>query len=88
MGCRLTLCNETVVQFIHSSNMLVWACNMNSGEGYRASQNLQPQASPSVAVIMLKDNRMTIVARSVLCLKINTKLLLRKNIPTIYVNKM
>ncbi|XP_054269455.1 FAS-associated factor 2-like isoform X3 [Macrosteles quadrilineatus] len=61
--CRFTLSNETVVQFINSS-MLFWSCNTSSGEGYRVVQSLQTHTYPLLAVIMLKDNRMTVVGRS------------------------
>uniref|UniRef100_A0A1B6M7B8 UBX domain-containing protein n=1 Tax=Graphocephala atropunctata TaxID=36148 RepID=A0A1B6M7B8_9HEMI len=61
--CRMTLCNETLVQYINSTNMLFWACSINSGEGYRVSQSLQENSHPFLAVIVLKENRMTIVGR-------------------------
>lgn len=43
--------------------MLFWACSVNSGEGYRVSQSLRENRYPFLAVIVLKDNRMTIVGR-------------------------
>ena len=44
-------------------NMLFWACSVSSPEGYRTSQALRENTYPFLALIALKNNRMTIVAR-------------------------
>lgn len=44
-------------------NMLFWACSVSLPEGYRASQALRENTYPFLALIVLKNNRMTIVAR-------------------------
>ncbi|KAG8128446.1 hypothetical protein E2320_015296 [Naja naja] len=43
--------------------MLFWACSTNKPEGYRVSQALRENTYPFLAVIMLKDRRMTVVGR-------------------------
>lgn len=40
-----------------------WACSVKSGEGYKVSQIYKPSHYPYMAVVVLKENRMTIVSR-------------------------
>lgn len=60
--CRTTLGNNDVIEFINS-RMLFWACNTNSPEGYRVSRALKENTYPFLALIVLRQNRMTVVAR-------------------------
>lgn len=60
--CRVTLCTPEIRQFVNTS-MLFWACDTNSPEGYRVSQALRENTYPFLALIVLRDNRMTVVAR-------------------------
>lgn len=60
--CRNTLSNQQVITFINT-NMLFWACSVKAAEGYRVSQSLRESHYPFLAVIVLKENRMTIVGR-------------------------
>ncbi|GFY66299.1 FAS-associated factor 2 [Trichonephila inaurata madagascariensis] len=60
--CRTVLRGAEVVNFINSS-FLFWACSVNSPEGYRVSQALRENTYPFLAVIVLRDNQMTVVAR-------------------------
>ncbi|XP_035223428.1 FAS-associated factor 2-like isoform X2 [Stegodyphus dumicola] len=60
--CRTVLCNPEVVNFVNSS-FLFWACSVNTSEGYRVSQALRENTYPFLAVIVLRENRMTVVAR-------------------------
>ncbi|GFT68579.1 FAS-associated factor 2 [Nephila pilipes] len=60
--CRTVLRNSEVVNFINAS-FLFWACSVNSPEGYRVSQALRENTYPFLAVIVLRDNQMTVVAR-------------------------
>ncbi|XP_074656452.1 FAS-associated factor 2-like [Tubulanus polymorphus] len=60
--CRATLSNDDVVEFINTS-MLFWACNTNSPEGYRVSQALRENTYPFLALIVLRQNKMTVIAR-------------------------
>ena len=43
--------------------MLMWACATASGEGYAVSQTLRASGFPFLAVIVLKEARMTLVGR-------------------------
>lgn len=60
--CRSTLGNADVINFIDTS-MLFWACSVKYPEGYRVSQTLRENTYPFLAVIVLRDNKMTAVAR-------------------------
>ncbi|KAL4217955.1 FAS-associated factor 2 [Mactra antiquata] len=60
--CRNTLASETVIDFVNTS-LLFWACDTNSPEGYRVSQALRENTYPFLALIVLRQNRMTVVAR-------------------------
>lgn len=61
---RNTLCDPEVIQYINI-HTLFWACNVKSGEGYKVSEALKSGSYPFLALIVLKDNRMTIVGRYV-----------------------
>uniref|UniRef100_A0A8D9B6C5 FAS-associated factor 2-B n=1 Tax=Cacopsylla melanoneura TaxID=428564 RepID=A0A8D9B6C5_9HEMI len=61
--CRNTLTNPDVIDYIKENNMICWACSTSTGEGYKVEQVMQAGAYPFVAMIVLKDNRMTIVGR-------------------------
>ncbi|XP_046749059.1 FAS-associated factor 2 [Diprion similis] len=60
--CRRTLGDPEVVRFINTRT-LFWACNVQSGEGYKVSEALRSGTYPFLALIVLRDNRMTIVGR-------------------------
>ncbi|MGH0140364.1 UNVERIFIED_CONTAM: hypothetical protein FKN15_042105 [Acipenser sinensis] len=60
--CRNTLCTEQVLNFINT-RMLFWACSTSRPEGYRVSQALRENTYPFLAVITLKDRKMTVVGR-------------------------
>ena len=62
--CRRTLADPQVVQYVNS-NMLMWACSVDTLEGYRVSQSLRENTYPFVAVIVQRDFRMTVVGRLV-----------------------
>lgn len=53
-----------VIRFINT-HTLFWACNVQSGEGYKVAESLKSGSYPFLAIIVLKDNRMTIVGRYV-----------------------
>ncbi|KAI2657035.1 FAS-associated factor 2 [Labeo rohita] len=57
-----TLCSEEVLTFINT-RMLFWACSTSKPEGYRVSQALRENTYPFLAMIMLKDRKMTVVGR-------------------------
>lgn len=60
--CRSTLCTEEVITFLNT-RMLFWACSTSKPEGYRASQALRENTYPFLAMIVLKDGKMTMVGR-------------------------
>ncbi|XP_058808418.1 FAS-associated factor 2 [Phymastichus coffea] len=60
--CRNTLGNSELVRFVNT-HTLFWACNVKSGEGYKVAEALRAGTYPFLAVIVLKDNKMTIVGR-------------------------
>jgi FAS-associated factor 2 len=53
-----------VIRYINTRT-LFWACNVKSGEGYKVAEALKSGSYPFLALIVLKDNRMTIVGRYV-----------------------
>nr|WMH04084.1 ubiquitin regulatory X domain containing protein 8 [Sinonovacula constricta] len=60
--CRRTLGDQQIINFVNTS-MLFWACDTNSPEGYRVSQALRENTYPFLALVVLRENRMTVVAR-------------------------
>ena len=56
------LVNPDVYEFI-SNNALFWACSVESPEGYRVSKIFRSRYEPFVAVVCLRDNRLTVVGR-------------------------
>ncbi|KAG1692961.1 FAS-associated factor 2-B [Nymphon striatum] len=60
--CLNTLANQSIIDFVNV-NLLFWACSVTTTEGYRVSQALREGTYPFMAVIVLRQNKMTIVAR-------------------------
>ena len=60
--CRLTLANEAFQDYVNG-NMLFWAVDVQSREGYRVSCALRETTYPFMAVVCLVDNRMMVVGR-------------------------
>lgn len=60
--CREVLSDPDVVAYVNQ-NLLFWACSVNTGEGYRVSQALRESTYPFLALIVLREGRMTVVAR-------------------------
>jgi FAS-associated factor 2 len=60
--CRLVMPNQGFRDLIRE-NMIFWACSVSKPEGYRTSQALRENTYPFLALIVLKNNRMTVVAR-------------------------
>ncbi|XP_012226037.1 FAS-associated factor 2 [Linepithema humile] len=61
--CRTTLCDPDVIRYINT-HTLFWACNVKSAEGYKVAEALKSGSwFPFLALIVLKDNRMTVVGR-------------------------
>lgn len=70
---RNTLCDPEVIRYINI-HTLFWACNVKSGEGYKVAEALKSGSYPFLALIVLKDNRMTIVGRYVRLIYLHTSL--------------
>lgn len=68
---RNTLCDPEVIRYINI-HTLFWACNVKSGEGYKVAEALKLGSYPFLALIVLKDNRMTIVGRYVKLIHLHT----------------
>ncbi|KAB7494786.1 FAS-associated factor 2-B [Armadillidium nasatum] len=60
--CREVLSDPAIIEYINS-NLVFWSCSVSTSEGYRVSQALRENGYPFFAVIVLKDNRMTVVGR-------------------------
>jgi len=60
--CRTTLSDPSVVAFLNNS-LVFWGCSVTTAEGYRVSQVLRENSYPFLALIVLRENRMTVVGR-------------------------
>ncbi len=61
--CRETLTSRALVEFLEQSQMLLWGCAVESGEGARVSQAMRESTYPFLVVIVLRQNRMMVVGR-------------------------
>lgn len=61
--CSSVLPNNNVISFLNESNILFWACEQDTNEGNRVATALQANAYPYVAVVVLRESRMTLVGR-------------------------
>lgn len=60
--CRDTLSSANVTRYINQ-NFLFWGCSVKSDEGRRTLNAIKANYYPFLAVLVLKENRMTIVGR-------------------------
>jgi len=64
--CRTTLGDAAVIDLVNART-LFWICGVETAEGYRVSRALQRRNAgalyPFVAIIVLRENRMSVVAR-------------------------
>lgn len=60
--CRTTLSDLNLVEYVNNT-MVFWGCSVTTAEGYRVSQALRENAYPFLALIVLRDGRMTVVGR-------------------------
>lgn len=60
--CRNSLADPTVIEYINR-NMLFWACDTATPEGFRVSQSVNARAYPLMVVVGLRANKMVIMAR-------------------------
>lgn len=59
---RNILSQPQVITYVNT-NFFFWACGIKSGEGNRVAQLYKTSHYPYLAVVVLKDSRMTIVSR-------------------------
>lgn len=60
--CRQTLSDPRVIQYVNE-NCIMWACSVDTTEGYRVSQSLRENTYPFLAIIVQRDFKMTVVGR-------------------------
>ncbi|XP_066159363.1 FAS-associated factor 2 [Euwallacea fornicatus] len=60
--CQNTLSNFEIIRYINS-NFLFWACSSKSDEGRRTMNAIRCGQFPFMALLVLKDNRLTTVGR-------------------------
>ena len=61
--CREVLSSQTVRQQVEDLNILFWSCSVRRAEGYKVSQALRENSYPFLALIVLRQHRMVVVAR-------------------------
>merc|ERR1711997_531483 len=61
--CQDTLASPGLAEFIANMNVIVWACSIDTREGYRVSQALRESSYPFLALIVLRQNKMMVVGR-------------------------
>lgn len=60
--CRNTLSNREVIDFVNT-NMLFWACDLSSPEGYRVSHSINARYYPAIVIVGIREHKMVIVGR-------------------------
>lgn len=60
--CKETLSNPDVIRYINQ-NFLFWGCSIKSDEGKKTTNAVKSNHYPFLAVLVLKENRMTIVGK-------------------------
>lgn len=60
--CRHTLSDATVCDYV-SRNMLFWACDVATPEGYRVSHSMAARAYPLIVIVGLRSNKMMVMGR-------------------------
>lgn len=60
--CRNTLANHDVRDFVNNG-MIFWAADVQTPEGYRVSRALKENTYPFLALIVLRNSKLTVVLR-------------------------
>jgi len=68
--CQDTLATPALADFIANMNVIVWACSVDTKEGYRVSQALRESSYPFLALIVLRQNKMMVVGRVEGCISL------------------
>lgn len=61
--CSQTLASPALRDFLINMNVIVWACSVDTPEGYRVSQALRESSYPFLALIVLRQSKMMVVGR-------------------------
>ena len=61
--CSQTLASPALRDFLINMNVIVWACSVDTPEGYRVSQALRESTYPFLALIVLRQGKMMMVGR-------------------------
>lgn len=60
--CRNTLADSEVIEFVNS-NMLFWASDVSTPEGYRVSHSINTRSHPAVVIVGIREHKMVIMGR-------------------------
>lgn len=60
--CRNSLSDDLVIEYINR-NMLFWACDIATPEGYRVSHSIGARSYPTLVLVALRANKMIIMGR-------------------------
>ncbi|XP_050511069.1 FAS-associated factor 2 [Diabrotica virgifera virgifera] len=60
--CNRTLADQEIIRYVNQ-NFLFWGCSAYSDEGTKTAAAVRASSYPFLAVLVLKDNKMTIVGR-------------------------
>ncbi|CAF0704875.1 unnamed protein product [Brachionus calyciflorus] len=58
-----TLSNQDLIDYFRNKNLIFWACSKNLPEGRKAFKSLKASRCPSLAVLVPKRSKMTIVRK-------------------------
>lgn len=61
--CTDILGHNEVVSYLSNNRIIFWGCSIRKPEGYRVSLALRENSYPFLALIALKENRMTVARR-------------------------
>lgn len=60
--CRNTLADADVIEYINT-NMLFWACDISTPEGYRVSHSINTRLYPAIIIVGVREHKMVIMGR-------------------------
>lgn len=60
--CRNTLADPEVIEYVNS-NMLFWASDISTPEGYRVSHSITTRVYPAVVIVGIREHKMVIMGR-------------------------
>eukprot|EP00111_Clytia_hemisphaerica_P006708 TCONS_00019388-protein len=69
--CRNVLSNENFREYTINRRLLFWGCDISTNEGHRVSRAMRETTYPFLAVVCLREGRMTVVWRIEGCLDLD-----------------